>query len=155
MKTFYAILFSIGVTSVVSSIFGCAGYLYGIGFWVPFLVVTGLQLVIGALWNTYIENKLAAKMQIERESFEAAKKLADSIQNVDLACAYCAARNTIQLNMAEENSFKCINCNNANKVQVQFSTIRTTEPVVRDDLLSKIFKLQTEEEKEEKEKVKK
>jgi len=46
-----------------------------------------------------------------------------------LSCAYCNMQNRVPLSLMEDNSFECVSCNQPNKVYMQFSTVRVTQPL--------------------------
>ena len=48
---------------------------------------------------------------------------------ISLSCAYCNVPNRVPLSLMEDNSFECVSCNQANKVYIQFSTVRVTQPL--------------------------
>ena len=136
MRVITAIIISLCIVSAVSGLLATAGWLFGINFWITFLVASAAQLVIGALWNTYIENK----SMLEREAIMASNRLANSMQVLQLSCAYCGVTNIAEVAVAKENKFDCTSCHSTNKIQMSFTTTRITEPVVKDKVLSEIFK---------------
>jgi transposase-like protein len=56
----------------------------------------------------------------------------ESKQITTLKCAYCGEENGVLIDVNGENSFKCKSCKNDNNVVFQYSTVRTTNPLLTD-----------------------
>lgn len=48
---------------------------------------------------------------------------------VMLGCAYCNIQNKVPISLLNENVFKCVSCNAPNKVYIQYTTVRITQPL--------------------------
>ena len=126
---------SFAVTSLVSTLFALGGYLLGKPFWACFWIFFAIQMIVGQLWNYLVDTRAV----ILNRTINMQNQLAQSLQNVELFCAYCRVKNVIQIAVGRENSFKCIECNSENKVIINMSTCRITQPVVADKTVAEIF----------------
>jgi len=131
------IVFLISVIGIaaVSAIAGWAAWLFGFSFWGWFGITSVMSSIIGYLWNVYLEKK----MGVERLLLETENNLATAYQNVEVVCQYCSTKNIIRLALNKDNTFKCVNCNGINRAIVSIVTARTTEPIIADEGLKKIF----------------
>jgi len=112
-------------SSLVSSVFGLAGWLILGKFWGFFLMALVLQFVIFAIVNTFLRRKdLIETTKLINEQLEATSK-----HLINLSCAYCQLTNTIPIVLNEENRFKCESCNQVNSVKMQFFAAQITTPL--------------------------
>ncbi len=127
IKAFYT---SIGIAVGVAASFGIgaglivkSGYVgLGVG-----LILLVLQFLVG-----YI-----ASIKRDRSQEILAEDIISGVMNgaqelrvpISLSCAYCNVPNRVPLSLMEDNSFECVSCNQANKVYIQFSTVRVTQPL--------------------------
>jgi hypothetical protein len=58
-------------------------------------------------------------------------------QLTTLECAYCGEVNSLMIDVNAENIFTCNKCKSQNKVVLQFTTVRTTDPLITDLNMSK------------------
>lgn len=112
-------------TAAVSGVVGVGGYLLTGTFWGYFILAFGVQFVIFAVINTYLQRK---------DTLEGAKVLNDQLEalskfTIQLACAYCKQPNTTPITLNQENRFKCGSCNQVNAVKMQFFAAQITTPL--------------------------
>jgi len=116
---------SLSFSSLVSSVFGLAGWLVVGKFWGFFLMALALQFVVFAIVNTFLRRKdLIETTKLINEQLEATSK-----HLINLTCAYCQITNTIPIVLNEENRFKCESCNQINGVKMQFFSTQITTPL--------------------------
>lgn len=112
-------------SSLVSSVFGLAGWLILGKFWGFFLISLVLQFVIFAIVNTFLRRKdLIETTKLINEQLEATSK-----HLINLTCAYCQITNTIPIVLNEENRFKCESCKQVNGIKMQFFATQITTPL--------------------------
>jgi hypothetical protein len=116
---------SLGITSLISTLFGFAGSAI-IGtflgwFWVSFLV----QVIGFAAINSFlIQRDNAINQQVEINALEQLSKF-----TIKLACAHCQQYNTTPIQLNKRNTFKCESCNQVNGVSMQFMATTLTTPI--------------------------
>lgn len=116
---------SLGFTAVVSGVVGLGGYLISGNFLGWFVLTFGIQFVIFAVINTYLQRKDTIEgAKIVNEQLEALSKF-----TVQLTCAYCKQANAIPITLNQENRFKCGSCNQVNAVKMQFFAAQITTPL--------------------------
>lgn len=116
---------SLSFSSLVSSVFGLAGWLVIGKFWGFFLMALALQFVIFAVINTFLRRKdFIETTKLINEQLEATSK-----HLINLSCAYCQIANTVPIVLNEENRFKCESCNQINGVKMQFFSTQITTPL--------------------------
>lgn len=116
---------SLFFSSLVSSVFGLAGWLIADKFWGFFLIAFVLQFVIFAIVNTFLRRKdFIETTKLINEQLEATSK-----HLINLSCAYCQTTNTVPLVLNEENRFKCESCNQVNGIKMQFFSTQITTPL--------------------------
>jgi hypothetical protein len=127
MKRFELIVIgaSIGVTFLLSTIFGFAGSsIYGKfwgWFWISFLA----QLIIFLVWNSFlIQKDYANQQKAEIDAMEQYSKF-----TVKLNCAYCQSPNNVPIQLNQKNTFRCDSCNQGNGVFMQFMATTMTTPI--------------------------
>lgn len=116
---------SVGLTLLLSTLFGLAGSAIIGTFWGWFWI-TVLVLFVGfAVVNSYLLRKDAQIAEaIELEALREISKI-----TVRLACAYCQQLNNTQITVNERNTFKCESCNQVNGVSMQFMATTLTSPI--------------------------
>ena len=116
---------SLGFTAIVSSVVGIGGYLLGGSFWGWFILAFGIQFVLFAVVNTFLQRK---------DTIESAKIVNDQLEalskfTIQLACAYCKQSNAVPITLNQENRFQCGSCNQVNAVKMQFFAAQITTPL--------------------------
>lgn len=119
------IALSLLFTATVSGVVGLGGYLLTGTFWGYFILAFGVQFIVFAVVNTYLQRK---------DTIEGAKVLNDQLEalskfTIQLACAYCKQPNTTPITLNQENRFKCGSCNQVNAVKMQFFAAQITTPL--------------------------
>jgi hypothetical protein len=116
----------------ISSIAGCASYLFIGNFWFTFSFFVLLQYILYSFALNILSNYFKEKT-IQKEL--------DKLENLStiLDCAYCSTANVMTFipDQHEKIQFKCSSCNNNNSVVIQFIVARTTEPLEINSLLQK------------------
>jgi len=116
---------SLAFTGVVSAVVGLGGYLLVGTFWGFFALAFGVQFVLFAVINTYLQRKDTLEgAKVLNEQLEALSKF-----TVQLACAYCKQANAVPITLNQENRFKCGSCNQVNAVKMQFFAAQVTTPL--------------------------
>ena len=112
-------------SSLVSSVFGLAGWLVIGKFWGFFLMALSLQFVVFAIINTFLRRKdFIETTKLINEQLEATSK-----HLINLSCSYCQISNTMPIVLNEENRFKCESCNQVNGIKMQFFSTQITTPL--------------------------
>ena len=57
----------------------------------------------------------------------------------ELNCAYCSTLNRVGVSFIEENIFTCTKCHQANKLYIQFTTVRITAPLTQKENVSGVI----------------
>lgn len=112
-------------TATVSAVVGLGGYLLIGSFWGFFALAFGVQFVIFAVINTYLQRK---------DTLEGAKVLNEQLDalskfTIQLTCAYCKQANAVPITLNQENRFQCGSCNQVNAVKMQFFAAQITTPL--------------------------
>lgn len=116
---------SLAFTAVVSAVVGLGGYLLVGTFWGFFALAFGIQFVLFAVINTYLQRKDTLEgAKVLNEQLEALSKF-----TIQLACAYCKQANSIPITLNQENRFQCGSCNQVNAVKMQFFAAQVTTPL--------------------------
>lgn len=119
------ILLSLGFTALVSLVVGIGGLLITGKFWGFFFIAFGVQFVVFAIINTFLQRKDTIEgVKIVNEQLEALSKF-----TVRLSCAYCQTQNVTPIQLNQENRFKCVSCNQVNSVKMQFIAAQITTPL--------------------------
>ena len=123
------IMLAIGMSTAIAFMIGLGFYFIApnIGFAV-FWITLGIEWVIMEPINRSIRMKA---IKAEGKTFEKMTKYEDSVsqQMVALECEYCGESNAVKVDLNGKNSFLCTKCGNGNNIIMQFSTIRTTDPL--------------------------
>lgn len=116
---------SLAFTAVVSAVVGLGGYLLTGSFWGFFALAFGVQFVLFAVINTYLQRKDTLEgAKVLNEQLEALSKF-----TVQLGCAYCKQTNAVPITLNQENRFQCGSCNQVNAVKMQFFAAQITTPL--------------------------
>jgi hypothetical protein len=135
MITFLIAVFIVAVISGLASIAAMVALLLGHPFFVGFgLAFIGLW-VIGWMWTT-LSNKLSLPKYKTLATLEEIKHLSSILQ---VSCAYCSTPQPVNVRLGHENTFKCVNCNNLNRLQIEYAAIRTSEPLPIDQVTEEVF----------------
>lgn len=116
---------SLGITFLVSALFGFAGSsligTFWSWFWVSFLV----QLILFVSTNSFLLQKdKALTDQLSVQTLEQLSKF-----TIKLTCSYCQQTNIVPIQLNQKNTFKCEGCNQINNVVMQFTATPLTTPV--------------------------
>ena len=119
------VVLSLGFTTVVSGVVGLGGYLISSNFLGWFILAFGIQFIIFAIINTFLQRK---------DNIEGAKLLNEQLEafskfTIQLACAYCKKPNIVPITLNQENRFQCESCNQVNAVKMQFLAAQITTPL--------------------------
>jgi hypothetical protein len=117
--------YSLGITILVSAVVGAGGYFLFGSFWGTFVIAFGIQFILFAVINTFLQRK----DQIEINKILTEQLNAISKFTIRLNCAYCKTPNTFPITLNEENRFKCESCNQVNAVKMQFFAAQITTPL--------------------------
>lgn len=116
---------SLAFTGAVSTVVGIGGYLLTGYFWGFFALAFGVQFVLFAVINTYLQRKDTLEgAKVLNEQLEALSKF-----TIQLACAYCKQANAVPVTLNQENRFQCGSCNQINAVKMQFFAAQVTTPL--------------------------
>jgi hypothetical protein len=116
---------SLAFTAVVSAVVGLGGYLLTGSFWGFFALAFGVQFVLFAVINTYLQRKDTIEgAKVLNEQLEALSKF-----TIQLGCAYCKQANTAPITLNQENRFQCGSCNQVNAIKMQFFAAQITTPL--------------------------
>ena len=96
-----------------------------------FWISMALQLLIMQPINRLLGMK-AQKLELKRLEKLSEIGEIESKQITTLECSYCGEKNGLLVDVNAENSFTCNSCKNENKVVMQYSTVRTTVPLLTD-----------------------
>jgi len=122
---FIVLLLSLGVTSLISVIFGFAGATIIGTFWGWFWISFLLQLLIFVGLNSFLLQKQSTiQRQAELDELEALSKF-----TISLSCGYCKQANLVAIQLNQRNTFKCESCNQTNSVTMQFAAVPLTTPL--------------------------
>ena len=112
-------------TCIVSSVIGLGGFLLGGYFWGWFAMAFGVQFILFAVVNTFLQRKDTLEgAKVLNEQLEALSKF-----TVQLTCAYCKQPNATPITLNQENRFQCGSCNQINAVKMQFFAAQITTPL--------------------------
>ena len=116
---------SLGITSVISSLFGLAGSTiigtFWSWFWISFLV----QFIGFIIVNSFlIQKDNVVLRQTEMAVLDKLSKF-----TITLTCAYCKQPNMVPIQLNQRNTFKCEGCNQVNGVSMQFLSTTLTSPI--------------------------
>jgi len=118
---FKSLSITLVITCTISSLF------WAIGF--PFIHIAIFsfvgQLVFFYVFNTILQySTLLKNKKLENERIAEFTK-----QGIDLECANCNQKNFVPIRFAEDNTFTCLKCTEANAVYINITTAQTTNPV--------------------------
>ncbi len=116
---------SIGITCLISTLFGLAGSTIVGTFWGWFWVSMLLMFIGFAVVNSFlIQRDDAILRQTEMEALDKLSKF-----TIKLSCSYCQQSNAVPIQLNQRNTFKCDSCNQVNGVSMQFMATSITTPV--------------------------
>jgi len=131
------LLFAISamMTVLISSIAGVAGLLFHSSFWGWFSIALIIQLILGYFWNQHLDRTAGV------EILSLQNKFADitNRQTIELNCAYCNFKNLVNIVLNKDNQFTCPNCQQINKINIKFTTLRTTTVLEPDRVLKELL----------------
>lgn len=117
--------YSLAITILVSAIIGAGGYFLLNSFWGTFIVAFGIQFILFAVINTFLQRKDQIEVnKILTQQLEAISKF-----TIRLNCAYCKTANSFPITLNQENRFQCESCNQINGVKMQFFATQITTPL--------------------------
>lgn len=119
------LVLSLLFTALVSTVVGIGSYLITGIFWGVFILSFGIQFVLFAIINTFLQRK---------DTIEGAKVLNKQLEAlskfiIQLGCSYCKQSNSVPITLNQENRFKCNSCNQVNAVKMQFFAAQITTPL--------------------------
>jgi len=116
---------SVGLTCLISTLFGFAGSAIIGTFWGWFWVTFLIKFVGFIVFNSYlIQRDSLSQQQIEVEALDKLSKF-----TIKLTCAYCQQYNTTPIQLNQKNTFKCESCNQVNGISMQFMATTLTSPI--------------------------
>ena len=116
---------SVGLTCLISTLFGFAGSAIIGTFWGWFWVTFLFQFVGFIVFNSYlIQRDSLQQQQVELEALDKLSKF-----TIKLTCAYCQQYNTTPIQLNQKNTFKCESCNQVNGISMQFMATTLTSPI--------------------------
>jgi len=116
---------SLGITCVVSTLFGLAGSTIIGTFWGWFWISLLIQFILFGITNSYLIQR--DNIVLQQQELETLDKL--SKFTVKLVCSYCQQANSIPIQLNQRNTFKCEGCNQVNGVSMQFIATSLTTPI--------------------------
>jgi hypothetical protein len=112
-------------TTVVSGVVGLGGYLLSGVFLGWFAMAFGIQFILFAVINTFLQRKdIIEGAKVLNEQLEALSKF-----TIQLNCAYCKQTNAVPITLNQENRYQCGSCNQINAVKMQFFSAQITTPL--------------------------
>ena len=116
---------SIGLTCLISTLFGFAGSAIIGTFWGWFWITLLVQFIGFIVVNSYLlQRDRLQQQQVDLETLESLSKF-----TIKLTCAYCQQYNTAPIQLNQKNTFKCESCNQVNGISMQFMATTLTSPV--------------------------
>ena len=123
------ILLAIGLSAMVAFLISFGFYFIApnIAFAI-FWITLGIEWVVMEPINRILRRKA---VEAEGKTFSNMAKYEESVgkQSVALECEYCGESNAVKIDLNGKNSFICKKCDNGNNVMIQFSTVRTSNPL--------------------------
>ena len=138
-----AALRSLLVMTIVSIIMGAGTLLLFHSFFGGLLIAYVIQILGGYVWNTYLERREAKLAQTLTDNLQAQIK-GEQIP-LSLSCAYCNTVNKVPFTFNKTTFFKCVSCNQPNKIYIQFTTVRITTPLLTNPQTNEIVMEDDEE----------
>ena len=121
------ILFSIGVTCVISTLFGL---LFTSKFLIAFSLAFIIQLAFFYFFNTVYTNKVLLRaMELKNNEL---KTLSKSQATVICPCNERSAQ-SVDLSVSEDTIYKCEKCDKNVKAEINVKTVLTTDPIYFND----------------------
>jgi hypothetical protein len=119
------LLASVGITCLISMLFGFAGSAIVGTFWAWFWLSFLGQVIVFSIVNSYLIQRDTATLQ--QQELDMLDKL--SKFTVKLNCGYCRQANTTPISLNQRNTFKCESCNQVNGISMQFMATTLTTPI--------------------------
>ena len=89
------------------------------------ILALGIQIIFFFLYNNIL--RFIARMNIEKEALQLAQ-LAEK-NKIFIECQACKSTNSVSVDLTEQNSFICENCDVENKVDIVYNSILPTNPL--------------------------
>lgn len=116
---------SIGLSCLLSTLFGFAGQTIVGTFWGWFWISLLIQFIGFSIVNSFlIQRDSVAIQQAEIETLDKLSKF-----TIKLSCAYCQQPSVLPIQLNQRNTFKCDSCNQVNGVSMQFMATTLTTPI--------------------------
>lgn len=130
------ILLALGLSTAIAAVIS-----FGFYFISPNIAFAIFWITLGVEWVVMEPiNRLLRRRAVKEEgnTFEKMARYEESIgkQSVSLECEYCSTPNAVKIDLNGRNSFICTNCNNGNNISMQFTAIRTTNPLDTIDVVT-------------------
>jgi hypothetical protein len=116
---------SLGLTILVSTIFGFAGSSLTGSFWSWFWISILGQAILFALVNSVLLQR--DRVTTEQLNIKALEQIAKF--TIKLSCSYCQQINVVPIQLNTKNTFKCESCNQTNNISMQFIATPLTTPL--------------------------
>jgi hypothetical protein len=116
---------SVGISTIVSTLFGFAGQTIVGTFWGWFCISLLIQFIGFGIVNSFLIQRDSATQQ--HAEIQALDKL--SKFTIKLLCAYCQQPSILPIQLNQRNTFKCESCNQVNGVSMQFMSTTLTTPM--------------------------
>ena len=129
----HLVLYSLSITTIVSSLTAAAVYTWTTNFKGVFLLATATQFLVFFLYNAYLQKQEA--IEINRQELEYSNK--DIKVSTRLNCAYCKTADTVVVNISKSEPYTCVFCKQQNNIKVQIIPTQTITPV--ENIPSKII----------------
>jgi len=124
-----SLLFTFGVALVISLPF------YPENYWKAVSISVGLQIFIGWVINSMLQN-----FRIAKETEEYNRTLEVFAQNmVNIPCASCKTIMSIPIFLSEENIAKCERCGDETKIDITLTPILLTKTIDNNVAINEIF----------------
>lgn len=121
------ILFSVGVTAVISALFGL---FFADKFAIAFSLAFVIQLAFFYFFNTVYANKVLLRaMELKNNELQTLSK---SQATVICPCDQKNAQN-VDLSVREDIVYECNKCNKNIKAEINVKTVLTTDPIYFND----------------------
>lgn len=119
------LVYSLLITSAISTLFGFAGATIIGTFWSWFCISLLVQFIGFISYNSFLIQK--DNIALQDAEVEALKQI--SKISIKVTCAYCQLPNVTPIQLNRKNTFKCESCNQVNGVSMQFMATTITTPL--------------------------
>lgn len=103
---------------------------------IAFIVTTAIQFAANSIMLTYSDRR---NKEADFLAQQVLKEASERELPFDLNCAYCNTLNRVGISFNDENTFTCTQCQQPNKVYLQFSVVRITTPLTPKEDVSKFI----------------